>query len=939
MKKVLKISFLFCLMCTLLTAVSLAETVDEEKLIPARLSVEVDNYGVELQTGNVVKITAENLVKHENTDGDSGHWIGFALVNPDATDVKYAFAAAEEELTTLSGGLEENVDGEYNEGIAFYADAGSEEPKIWAKVQWYDAQGELDGPITYKMDLSGVVLELDSKPTPVEARLNTEASVVDYDVNVNGNKVEIEANNLSKHANGELTPKLGHWIGFALKAPEGATKVGYAFTKAEGELEDTFAIHELEENIDGEYNRGVAFYTDAGSEEPKKYVKVQWYQGECKLGTPTSYEMDLSKVTLKLDTKPIPVEAKLNPTATVTGYEIDNTQEGIVKIKATDLVKHANSNNPAKDGYWIGFALQAPEGATDVAYIFSEDTILETEVLTKQELEINVVGDKPGIAFYTDAGSATPKKYVKVQWYQGECRLGESTEYEIDLSAVTLKSPDVLVQKAILKSETYAEKYSVTGVIDGNAVKVTITAENVVKHANEADVPIEGYWLGFALKAPEGATGVKYKFKGENQVELERLEENVTANGDSGLAVYVDAAKPKDQVEVVWVYNGMDGNIIVYDIAVNVTYTVTFKSNGSDYSKPQVALNGIVSKPTNPIRTGYTFGGWYKEAGCTNAYDFTTPVTAKITLYAKWTKNSSSGGGGGGSSSDEVQTYKITVTEGKNGSISPSGTVKVERGDNQRFKIKPDKGYEIEDVLVDGESVGAIDSYTFKNVKKKHTIKATFQKIKEETKEEEKVEVKPEVKLDIMPEVRPTQANKKYTDVKEEAWYVTPIEYVTRNNLMNGVGNDKFNPSEKGTRAMIVTILYNKEGKPAVTGKATFKDVTSGAWYEGPIAWAKANNIANGYQDGSFGPSESVTREQLAVMLYNYAKSKGTVSTGNTEMKFADNADIHNWAQEAMKWCVSNKIINGKGNNKLDPRGFATRAEIATMIMNFCEMK
>jgi len=259
--------------------------------------------------------------------------------------------------------------------------------------------------------------------------------------------------------------------------------------------------------------------------------------------------------------------------------------------------------------------------------------------------------------------------------------------------------------------------------------------------------------------------------------------------------------------------------------------------------------------------------------------------------------------------------------------------LKVEKGENQRFKIKPDKGYEIEDVIVDGKSVGVVDSYIFKNVKKKHTIKATFQKIKEETKEEIK-----EDKSEEKPEVKPSQTNKKYLDVKENAWYVTPIQYVTRNNLMSGVGNDKFDPSNNGTRAMFVTILYNKEGKPTVTGNTGFKDVIKGAWYEGPIAWAKANKIANGYQDGTFGPNKPVTREQLAVMLYNYAKANGKVSMGSAQFNFIDKDNISTWAQEAMKWCVSNKIINGKGNNKLDPRGLATRAEIATMIMNFCEM-
>lgn len=154
---------------------------------------------------------------------------------------------------------------------------------------------------------------------------------------------------------------------------------------------------------------------------------------------------------------------------------------------------------------------------------------------------------------------------------------------------------------------------------------------------------------------------------------------------------------------------------------------------------------------------------------------------------------------------------------------------------------------------------------------------------------------------------------------------------------MNGVSNDKFNPSEKATRAMIITILHNKDGNPAVTPSAKFKDVAKGAWYESAIAWGQANKIMNGLGNDIFAPGDAITREQMAVVLYNYAKSKGNVSGLSGELSFADKDKVHTWAQEAIKWCVSNKIINGKEKNKLDPQGFATRAEVATMIMNFCE--
>jgi len=129
-----------------------------------------------------------------------------------------------------------------------------------------------------------------------------------------------------------------------------------------------------------------------------------------------------------------------------------------------------------------------------------------------------------------------------------------------------------------------------------------------------------------------------------------------------------------------------------------------------------------------------------------------------------------------------------------------------------------------------------------------------------------------------------------------------------------------------------------KEGKPEISQDSVFSDVDSGVWYESPVAWAQTNNIINGMGDGRFAPDEEITREQMAVIIYNYAKSKGRVSEENIDLTFSDEDSIHDWAYDAINWCVANGIMNGKGNNILDPLGLATRAEIATMIMNFCEM-
>ena len=176
------------------------------------------------------------------------------------------------------------------------------------------------------------------------------------------------------------------------------------------------------------------------------------------------------------------------------------------------------------------------------------------------------------------------------------------------------------------------------------------------------------------------------------------------------------------------------------------------------------------------------------------------------------------------------------------------------------------------------------------------------------------------------------------TDLDLTLWYYDGIHFCLENGMMNGVGNGKFDPSGTTNRAMIVTILYRSEGKPEVTGKDNpFGDVENGKWYTDAVIWAVENKIVEGYGDGKFGPMDIITREQLAAILYRYAQSKGQGFTGTWyfPLNYPDNAEISDWADEAMHWCVMNQIINGK-DGKLVPGGDASRAEAATMLMRYC---
>ena len=165
-------------------------------------------------------------------------------------------------------------------------------------------------------------------------------------------------------------------------------------------------------------------------------------------------------------------------------------------------------------------------------------------------------------------------------------------------------------------------------------------------------------------------------------------------------------------------------------------------------------------------------------------------------------------------------------------------------------------------------------------------------------------------------------------------WYHEAVDYVLRNGLMSGYGNGLFGPDDTLTRAQFAQILYNRAGKPAVTGGSGFTDVPDGKWYAPAVAWAAANGIVSGYGSGLFGPDDNITREQLATMLWRYA---GSPAATERELRFTDADKAGGYALEALGWAVENGVLNGYGDGRLDPGGLATRAQAAQMLKNRIE--
>lgn len=176
-----------------------------------------------------------------------------------------------------------------------------------------------------------------------------------------------------------------------------------------------------------------------------------------------------------------------------------------------------------------------------------------------------------------------------------------------------------------------------------------------------------------------------------------------------------------------------------------------------------------------------------------------------------------------------------------------------------------------------------------------------------------------------------------YFDVSRGTWYYDAVQFVTDKGLMNGTTTTRFSPDETTTRAMIVTILHRLEGKPVVNYAMRFDDVAAGQWYTEAIRWAAAEGIVTGYGDGAFGPDDTITREQMAAILYRYTQYKGySVSMTSSLSGYTDANRISNYATAAFRWICGRGIMEGTTTTTLGPAESATRAQVATILMRFC---
>ncbi|MBE6680451.1 MAG: hypothetical protein E7598_08050 [Ruminococcaceae bacterium] len=204
-------------------------------------------------------------------------------------------------------------------------------------------------------------------------------------------------------------------------------------------------------------------------------------------------------------------------------------------------------------------------------------------------------------------------------------------------------------------------------------------------------------------------------------------------------------------------------------------------------------------------------------------------------------------------------------------------------------------------------------------------------------KDKEEVTTTAKQETPAAPEEDPEVFLMSFDDVSEKDWFYDSVKYAYEQKLMNGTGENEFSPNTGLTRAMLVTILYRVEKEPRCE-IAQFADVAKDTWYTNSVSWASENGIVKGVGDGKFAPDANITREQIALILYNYAKLKGNAVAAAADLSvYSDAASVSSWATDAVKWAVGEGIIKGRSASTLESQGHATRAEAATMLVRYLE--
>ena len=409
------------------------------------------------------------------------------------------------------------------------------------------------------------------------------------------------------------------------------------------------------------------------------------------------------------------------------------------------------------------------------------------------------------------------------------------------------------------------------------------------------------------------------KQKTEVSEDLRKIQ---TVSGESNLALVMDYKLEKEVFDAEGKKIDEDSKTIpLSNVLLEIRLPLPTELQGkAGYAVYRVHNDQAEAMKANP---GSGEEGFKVEGSYITIYaqKFSTYAIGYTESSGNNNNNNNQASGGGGTS---TPTYPPGIEEPEHGSVTISPK-NPEKGDQVTITPTPDEGYTVDTVIVTGPNGKEVavtpnedGTYTFVQPSGKVTITVTFRQLASvsDCPRDESCPMAP------------------FTDADRNAWYHDGVHYCVEHGLMMGTSQTTFAPDIVTTRGMIVTILWRLEGSPIVGASLNYDDVKAEDWYGEAVRWADSVGVVTGYGNGKFGPNDTITREQMAAMLWRYA---GSPRVDGSLSSFTDGAQTSIWAQPAMIWAVEEGLITGVGNDRLEPRGQATRAQAATILMRFAQ--
>ena len=511
--------------------------------------------------------------------------------------------------------------------------------------------------------------------------------------------------------------------------------------------------------------------------------------------------------------------------------------------------------------------------------------------------EVSVTPDGTGIVFDADRGTV----YGSVT-LQDDLEIGEGESLKLDDGA----SLDAGGHNVIVDGGTLGE--SLAGSLGGSVIykvtKVELDKSSLTLDVNESETLTATITPGNATNKTvtwdSSAPGVATVDTSGKVTAVAQGSTTITATAADGSGKSATCTVTVNEAETVPVESvSLDKSNLELTEGGTDTLTATITpSNASNKSVTWSSDNESVATVTNGVVTAVTPGiATITVTTVDGGFTATCAVTVRPDIPPA------------------NPNYRITLEATQGGTVTADPTA-AKAGTTVTLTPSPDAGYQVGTVAVTdrfGQPVVVTEqadgTYTFVMPNGQVTVTVTF-----------------------------AETPLPFTDVTEGDWFYDAVRYAYETGLMDGVGDNLFAPNSETTRAQLVTILYRLEGEPEVSGTSGFTDVEADTWYTDAVAWAAANGIVNGVSETEFAPGKDITREQLATILFRYAEAKGYDVSARADLSAYPDADqIQSYAAESVAWAVAEGLIQGFEDNTLRPAGNATRAQIATILMRFCE--